>query len=1230
MDILEIKQNKVKSLFQFAVPATIGMLMSSLITIVDGYFAGNCIGSQALTAINLGLPVLYLYLAVGLMIGVGGSVIAGIAIGSGDEKCANETFSQTMVLTLVVGVGLSVIMAVLFEPILSIFDASDEVKNLYRLYYRVFLFSAPLMVIDSCYGMFLRADGEPQIYMLFNSAAIILNALLDYVFTARLGMGIRGLIFASLTALSCSVTVSTLFFTFRKGGHHLLHFCHFRINRETIAQTFFNGSSEGIGELASCISMFCYNFVLLKYAGEQGVAAFTILGYSVFVFNMICIGFGEGMCPLVSFCYGAGVKSLCKDLRQITNRIIFVVGAVFAVSLFFGGRIYCSFFVQEEAVIKMVSRGFKLFVLEFLLQGFNVTGSMYFTSMAKPKQSAVIAMLRGIVILLITIFVFPSIWGIDGIWLTSPVTEALTLIATVIFCIKDDLLLQKKSRGKNKLELYSNSTGGDKTARGMEQRENMNDKIIIKGLRQNNLKNVSLEIPKNKIVVFTGVSGSGKSSIVFDTIAAESQRQMNETYSAYVRGRLPKYEKPHVDFIDNLTASVIIDQSRLGGNARSTVGTISDMYSALRLLFSRIGEPKIGPASFFSFNNPNGMCPVCMGIGKVMELDIMKAIDVDKSWNDGMLNLPAFGPGNWYFKQYTSTGWWNLDKKFRDYSDEEKNRLLYGHRLGLAAKGERENKKIEGIKYQFERLCLMKGPEEQTDSTLRKLNAYMHEETCSCCGGKRLNEAALSSRVLGYNIHEMCEMEFTKLREVLGMITDERAFTMVEALCASLDRMIDIGLPYLSMNRESSTLSGGEAQRLKLVRYMGSSLTGMTYIFDEPSTGMHPRDVHRMCRLLKSLRDKGNTVLVVEHDKDIIEIADEVVDVGPLAGKNGGQILFQGSYEALLASGTKTGNAMKEVVSVKDKPRVPGGWLSVRGASLHNLKNVDVDIPTGILTCVTGVAGSGKSSLIRDVFAKQYADRVVLVDQSAITATGRSTACTYLGFFDEVRELFAAANKADAGLFSFNGKGKCPCCKGRGVIVTELVFMDPVTTVCEECEGKRYSKAALNKKYHGKNIVELLDMSVEDALEFFTDCQGSESEQKSLQKIINHLNALMEVGLPYLSLGQPLSTLSGGERQRVKLAKDLNKKGSIFILDEPTTGLHASDIKSIMALLEGFVERGNTVIVIEHNTDVMKMADYIIDVGPDGGTAGGQIVFTGTPAQMIESAETITAKYLRK
>ena len=745
----------------------------------------------------------------------------------------------------------------------------------------------------------------------------------------------------------------------------------------------------------------------------------------------------------------------------------------------------------------------------------------------------------------------------------------------------------------------------------------MSKDIVIRGLRQNNLKNVSLNIPKNKIVVFTGVSGSGKSSIVFDTIAAESQRQMNETYSAWVRGRLPKYEKPHVEFIDNLTASVIIDQSRISGNARSTVGTISDMYASLRLLFSRIGEPYVGPASYFSFNNPNGMCKTCSGIGKILDLDIEQVIDPEKSFNEGMLNLPAFGVGNYYWKMYTGSGLYTLDKKWKDYTEEERNLLLYGSRT---KNGEREHKRIEGIKNQFQRLCLMKGPEEQNDNTLKRLNRFMRETVCPDCQGKRLNPEALSCKVQGYTITEMCEMEFTHLREILLTIEDPRVTVVVKGLIDGLTRMIDIGLPYLFMNRETVTLSGGEAQRLKLVRYMGSSLTGMTYIFDEPSVGMHPRDVFRMSRLLQSLRDKGNTVLVVEHDKDIISIADEIIDVGPLAGRNGGNILFQGNYEALLVSGTLTGNAMKEKVQVKEHVRKPKEFLPVRDAHLHNLKHIDVDIPLHLLTVVTGVAGSGKSSLIRDVFAKQYEEKVVLVDQSAITATGRSTACTYLGFFDEIRKVFAAENQVDAGLFSFNSKGACPSCKGRGAITTELVFMDPVTTVCEACEGKRYSKEALSYTYKGKNIEEVLDMNVEDAREFFG----------GLPKIRKHLDALLETGLPYLSLGQPLSTLSGGERQRVKLAKELHKKGNIYVLDEPTTGLHASDIKKVMALLDGLVDRGNTVIVIEHNTDVMKMADYIIDIGPDGGSAGGEVVFTGTPSQMIEKGNTITAEFLRK
>ncbi len=741
--------------------------------------------------------------------------------------------------------------------------------------------------------------------------------------------------------------------------------------------------------------------------------------------------------------------------------------------------------------------------------------------------------------------------------------------------------------------------------------------IKIRGLRQNNLKNISLDIPKNKIVVFTGVSGSGKSSIVFDTIAAESQRQMNETYSAWIRGRLPKYEKPNVELIDNLNPSVIIDQSRLGGNSRSTVGTISDMYSALRLLFSRIGTPSIGPSSYFSFNNPNGMCKTCAGIGKVMDLDISKLIDADKSYDEGCFLLPSFGPEKYYWRIYRRPEYFRTNIAWKELSEKEQNILLYG---SYTPDGERIDKKLEGVYNQFKRLVLMKSPEEQTDNTLKKISQYMYECECPDCKGKRLNEQALSCRINGLNIDDMCQMEFSELREELGKITDTRAVSIVEQLTASLDRMIDIGLPYLSMNRESSTLSGGEAQRLKLVRYMGSSLCGMIYIFDEPSTGMHPRDVHRMSRLLKNLRDKGNTVLVVEHDKDIISIADEVIDIGPLAGKNGGQVLFQGSYEQLLISGTKTGNALSAKVNVKGKVRTPKGFLPIRGANTHNLKNVDVDIPLGILTVVTGVAGSGKSSLIRDVFAKKYADQVVLIDQSSITATGRSTVCTFMGFFDEIRKVFAKENNVSDSLFTFNGKGACPHCSGRGAVTTELVFMEPVTTVCEHCGGTRYSDESLRHLYKGKNIVDILSMSVEEAFDFF---EGN-------KKIREKLSALIEVGLPYISLGQPLSTFSGGERQRVKLALNIKSKGNIYILDEPTTGLHAADIEKVVSILEGIVDRGNTVIVIEHNTDVIKLADHIIDVGPDGGTKGGQIVFTGTPEEMIKSGTTITARYLQK
>ena len=743
------------------------------------------------------------------------------------------------------------------------------------------------------------------------------------------------------------------------------------------------------------------------------------------------------------------------------------------------------------------------------------------------------------------------------------------------------------------------------------------DNIIIKGLTQNNLKNISLEIPKKKIVVFTGVSGSGKSSIVFDTIAGECSRQMNETYPAFIRGRLPKYEKAKCDLIQNLSASVIVDQSRLGGNARSTVGTITDLYAMMRVLFSRIGKPYVGSASRFSFNDPSGMCPECAGLGKVTEIDMDAILIEQESLRSGMVDLTMYQEGHWYWKQYVESGLFDLDKKWKDYSETERNLFLYG---AQEKGGKQVHKKVEGIYHHLNRILLNKDRSDSSETLQKRIDTLITQRECPACHGNRLNIEARSCLINGKNISELCSMDFVTLRDVLNDVNEERGQTIVQSLVAALDRMIEIGLPYLSMNRESASLSGGEAQRLKLVRYMGSALTDMIYIFDEPSTGMHPRDVHRMTNLLKELREKGNTVLIVEHDKDVIAIADEVIEVGPLAGKGGGRILFQGSYENLLISDTKTGHALNTMVPIKSKPRKPTSFLPLREATLHNLKNVSVDIPTQVLTVVTGVAGSGKSSLIRDFFVGQYENQAVLIDQSPITATGRSTPATYLGFFDEIRQIFAKENKVDASLFSFNSKGGCPVCGGKGVVVTELVFMDPVTTVCETCEGKRYNDTALSYQYHEKNIVEIMEMSAEEASVFFRDHP----------KISKVLNAMMEVGLPYLSLGQPLSTLSGGERQRIKLAKHIYKKGNIYVLDEPTTGLHASDVEKIMSLLDKLVKRGNTVIVIEHNLDVMKQADYLIDIGPDGGSAGGEVVFCGTPQEMVEKSDTITAFYLRK
>lgn len=740
--------------------------------------------------------------------------------------------------------------------------------------------------------------------------------------------------------------------------------------------------------------------------------------------------------------------------------------------------------------------------------------------------------------------------------------------------------------------------------------------ITIKGLTQNNLKNISFTIPKEKITVFTGVSGSGKSSIVFDTIAAESARQMNATYPAFVRSRLPKYQAPKVELIEHLTASVVVDQSPLGGNARSTVGTISNLYSSLRLLFSRIGGPYVGSASYFSFNDPNGMCKTCSGLGKVTKIDIDAIMNQDKSWNEGCIQDTLYRPGSWYWKQYAKSGLFDLDKPIKDYSKEEYNLLLYGSRDG---KGEPENAKVTGVLHKYTQMLLNRDISDKSNHTQNKSQNLITQTRCPDCLGKRLNKEVLSCKIHGYSIADMCDMELTRLREVLLEVLDAKVGVLVQTLIEGLDRMIDIGLPYLHLNRESPTLSGGEAQRLKLVRYMGSSLTGMMYIFDEPSSGMHPRDVYRMNRLLRQLRDKGNTVLVVEHDEDVIAIADHVIDVGPGAGKNGGEIVFMGNYAKLLQAETLTGKALRESLPLKQEPRQWTGSLPIRDAKLHNLKNVDADIPLGIMTVVTGVAGSGKSTLISQVFAKQYEDEIVMIDQGPITATNRSTPASYLGIFDEIRKLLAKENGRDKGLFSFNSAGACPVCGGKGVIVTELAFMDPIVTECEACMGTRYNQDALTCLYQEKNIVEILALTASEALELFADA-----------KIIKQLKVMERVGLSYLTLGQPLSTLSGGERQRIKLAKNLGKKGSIIIMDEPTTGLHLSDIKKLMKLFDMIVSRGNTLIVIEHNLDVIKQADWIIDIGPDGGKNGGEVVFQGTPNDMVQLAQTLTADSLRK
>lgn len=746
--------------------------------------------------------------------------------------------------------------------------------------------------------------------------------------------------------------------------------------------------------------------------------------------------------------------------------------------------------------------------------------------------------------------------------------------------------------------------------------------IHIRGARENNLRDVSLSIPKRKITIFTGVSGSGKSSIVFDTIASEARRQLNETFSTFVRNFLPRYAQPEADAIENLSMAIVVDQKRLGGGSHSTVGTITDIYSIMRLLFSRVGQPHVSQANVFSFNDPQGMCPECNGIGRKIGVDLSRFLDTSKSIKDGAILYPEYAIDSWGWNTLVQSGLFDIDKKLTDFSEEEMHTLLHAkpYKVKMDFGGKGINLTSEGIVDKFSRKYITGDLKSYSERTQKSVEPYMTYGPCTLCKGARLSQAVLNCRIGGHNIAELAAMEVDDLIEVVRAISEPTAAPIVESLVQRLQSMIDIGLEYLSLSRETDTLSGGESQRIKMVKHLGSSLVDVLYIFDEPSIGMHPRDVHRLNELLQKLRDKGNTVIVVEHDPDVIKVADHVVDVGPNAGSRGGRVVFEGGYADLLNADTLTGRHMKESLPVKTDSRAGTGKLPIANATANNLKRVSVDIPTGILTVITGVAGSGKSSLIHQCFLGQHPDAIV-IDQSAVGANSRSNPGTYTGILDEVRKTFAKVNDVSSGLFSFNSKGACENCQGLGVVYTDLAYMDEVKTPCEVCGGKRFKDEVLAYKFHDKSISDVLNMPVSEALEFFNTKEVS-------KEVVRKLRALSDVGLDYLTLGQPLSTLSGGECQRIKLASELHKKGSVYVMDEPTTGLHMSDIGHLLAIINRLVDAGNTVVIIEHNLAIIKNADWIIDMGPEGGNKGGQVMFEGTPKDLLTCKKSLTSEYL--
>ena len=733
--------------------------------------------------------------------------------------------------------------------------------------------------------------------------------------------------------------------------------------------------------------------------------------------------------------------------------------------------------------------------------------------------------------------------------------------------------------------------------------------IEIRGARENNLKNIALRIPKRKITVFTGVSGSGKSSIVFDTIAAEAQRQLYETFSMMVRNFLPRYAQPDADSIQNLGMAIAVDQKRLGGGSHSTMGTITDIYTVLRLLFSRVGQPYIGYSNVFSFNDPVGMCPECNGIGRKLQPIVEKFYDPSKSLNEGAITGPVFDDSI-----YPNSGFFDNDKKLADFTEEEMELLLYGEEQKFEYDG--MNRTYRGVITNFSRSYIERDLKTRSKRVQEKISKYLIEGPCPSCKGARLNKAVLSCKINGYNIAELSSMEVGDLIGIVKDIDGAVAKPMVDDLVRRLQNLVDIGLDYLTLNRETDTLSGGESQRVKLVKHLTSSLVDVMYVFDEPSVGLHPRDVHRLNEMMQKLRDMGNTVLVVEHDPDVIKVADHVVDLGPHAGSRGGAIVYEGDYAGLLEADTLTGNFMKEAMPIKKEFRQAEEHLKLSNVTVNNLKNVSVNIPVGVLTLVTGVAGAGKSSLIGEAFISEFPDAIV-VDQSAVGANPRSNPATYTGVMDDVRKAFAEANEVDAGLFSFNSKGACENCKGLGVVYTDLSFFESVKSPCEVCGGKRYKDEVLDFKLKGKSIAEVLEMTARQALEHF--------DQPEIQRT---LQTMSDVGLDYLTLGQPLNTLSGGECQRIKLASELHKVGSIYVIDEPTTGLHKSDTVHLLEILNKLVDGGNTVIVIEHNMDVVRNADWVIDLGPEGGSKGGQVMFEGTPLELKKAKQSITSQYV--